>query len=98
MYLKLIKGLNSPVMTDSTRNLYISENHFAFHLSSCGASPSKKKKAKRATAKNKGADQSARTRRLIRAFVVRTCIKESFLSCSYEDLNHGSSTSRTTFC
>ena len=93
-----IKGLDSPVMTDSTRNLYIPENHFAFHLSLFGASPSKKKKTKRATAKNKGADQSARTCRLICAFVVRTCIKESFLSGSYEDLNHGSYTSRTTFC
>ena len=85
-------------MTDSVRNIYIPENHFAFHLSLCEASPLKKKKTKPATAKNKGADQSARTRRLICGFVVRTCIKASFLSGSYEDLNHGSSTSRTTFC
>ena len=70
--------LNSPVMTDSMRNLYIPENHFAFHLNLCEASPSKTKKTKQATAKNKGADQSARTRRLICAFVVRTCIKASF--------------------
>ena len=94
-----IKGLNSPVMTDSMRNLYmyIPENQFAFYLNLNKVSPSKKKKTKRATAKNKGADQSARPRRLICAFVVRTCIKASFLSSSYEDLNHGSSTSRTTF-
>ena len=93
-----IKGMNSPVMTESTRNLYSPENHFAFYVSLYEASPSKKKKTKQATAKNKGADQSARTRRLICAFVVCTCIKESFLSGLYEDLNHGSSTSRTTFC
>ena len=44
-------------MTDSMRNLYIPENHFAFHLNLCEeASPSKKKKTKRATVKNKGAD------------------------------------------
>ena len=85
-------------MTDSMRNLYIPENHFAFHLNLCEVSPSKKKKTKRATAKNKGADQSAQTRRLICAFVVRICNKASFLSGSYEDLNHGSSTSRTTLC
>ena len=83
--LRIIKGLNSPVMTDSMRNLYIPENHFAFHLNLCEASPSKRKKTKWATAKNKGADQSARMRRLICAFVVRTCIKASFLSSSYED-------------
>ena len=74
-------------MTDSTRNLYIPENDFAFHLSLCEASPSKKKKTKPATVKNEGADQSAWMRRLICAFVVRTCIKESFLSGSYEDLH-----------
>ena len=80
---KIIKGLNSPVMTDFLRNLYILGNHFAFHLNLCEASPSKKKKTKRATAKNKGADQyqsARRTHRLICAFVVRTCIKASFLS------------------
>ena len=80
-------------MTDSMRNLYIPENHFAFHLNLCEVSPSEKKKTKQATAKNKGADQSAQTRRLICAFVVRICSKASFLSSSYEDLNHGSSTS-----
>ena len=96
--LSIIKGVNSPVMTDSMRNLIIPENHFAFHLNLREASFSKKKKTKRATAKNKGADQSAQPRRLISAFVVRTCIKASFHSGSYEDLNHGSSTSRTTFC
>ena len=48
--LERIKGLNNPVMTDSMRNLYIPENHFAFHLSLCEASPSKKKKTKRAIA------------------------------------------------
>ena len=37
---------------------------------------------KRAIANNKGADQLARTRRLICAFVVRTCIKAGFLSDS----------------
>ena len=37
---------------------------------------------KRAIANNKGADQPARTRRLICAFIVRTCIKASFLSDS----------------
>ena len=85
---RIIKGLKSPVMTDSMRNLYIPENHFAFHLNLCEVSPSKKKKTKRATAKNK----------LICAFVVRICTKTSFLSGSYEDLNHGWSTSRTTLC
>ena len=48
-------------MTDSIGNLYIPENHFAFHLNLCEVSPSKKKKTKRATAKNKGADQDAQT-------------------------------------
>ena len=48
---------------------------------------------KRATANNKGADQSARTRRLICAFVVHTYIKAGFLS----DSRHRSSTSCTTF-
>ena len=37
---------------------------------------------KRAIATNKGADQPARTRRLICAFVVRTCIKAGFLNDS----------------
>ena len=50
-------------------------------------------KTKRATANNKGADQPARTRRLICAFVVRTYIKAGFLS----DSRHRSSTSCTTF-
>ena len=50
-------------------------------------------KKKRATANNKGADQPARTRRLICAFVVRTYIKAGFLS----DSRHRSSTSCTTF-
>ena len=48
-------------MTDSMRNLYIPENHFAFYLNLYEVSPSKKKKTKRATATNKGADQSAQT-------------------------------------
>ena len=56
-----------------------------------------REKKKRASANNKGADQSARPRRLICAFVVRLCIKASFLSGSYGDLNHRSSTNRTTF-
>ena len=43
---------------------------------------------KRATANNKGADQPARTCRLICAFVVRTYIKAGFLS----DSRHRSST------
>ena len=50
-------------------------------------------KKKRATANNKGADQPARTRWLICAFVVRTYIKAGFLS----DSRHRSSTSCTTF-
>ena len=51
------------------------------------------RRKKRATAKNKGADQPARTRRLICAFVVCTYIKAGFLS----DSHHRSSTSCTTF-
>ena len=50
-------------------------------------------KNKQAIVNKKGADQPVRMRRLICAFVVRTCIKAGFLS----DSRHRSSTSHTTF-
>ena len=93
--LNIIKGLNSPVMTVYEKLIH-SRKSFCLPFKLMWSLW--KKKTKRATTKNKGAEQSAWMCRLICALVVHTCIKPSFLSGSYEDLNHGSSTSRTTFC
>ena len=56
----------------------------------------KEREKKRASANNKGADQSARTRRLICAFVFAYVLKRVF-SAAHMETNHRSSTNRTIF-